>query len=284
MKKGLVMEGGGMRGLFTAGIIDVFMEEGVDFDGAVGVSAGATFGCNIKSKQPGRAIRYNLKYCKDPRYGSFASLILTGDMFETKWCYGTLPEKLDPMDFNTFAKNPMEFYCVVTNAMTGDPVYKRLMTARGEEMQWIRASASIPLVSRMVKIKDGYYCDGGSADSIPLKFFEGLGYEKNVVILTRDINYRKGPDKMAKLYPILLKKYPGAASSLAARPEMYNEERDYVERKGREGKAFVIVPPEPITIKRMESDPEKLKYVYELGRKTAKQKLADIKAYLSDEG
>ena len=280
MKKGLIMEGGAMRGMFTCGIIDVFMEEGIEFDGAVGVSAGATFGCNLKSKQQGRALRYNVKYSRDPRYGTFRSWLKTGDMYEGKFCYETLPFKLDPFDIKAFENNPMAFYCVATDAITGKPVYHKCKTGTGEDMRWIRASASIPLASKMVKIGNGYFCDGGAADSIPLRFFEEKGYEKNVVILTRDRGFRKQPDNLAPLYPVLLAKYPGAAKSLATRTEMYNKERRYVEKREKQGKAFVIYPSAPIDIPRTEHDPHELKRIYYMGRDVAHAKLDELKEFL----
>ena len=147
MKTGLVMEGGAMRGMFTAGVTDVMLENGMEFDGAIGVSAGAVFGCNYKSKQIGRTIRYNTKYCKNPRYASFWSLFLTGNFYGKKFCYRTLPKKLDVFDTETFQKNPMEFYVVCTDVETGKPVYRNCITGLEEDLTWIRASASMPIAS-----------------------------------------------------------------------------------------------------------------------------------------
>ena len=191
MKKGLVMEGGGMRGLFTAGVIDVFMENGIEFDGAAGVSAGAAFGCNIKSRQPGRVLRYNMAYCKDSRFCSMRSLLKTGDMFGAEFCYHTLPYELDLFDTEVYDTNPMEFHVVCTDVETGLPVYKNCMKADHIAMEWFRASASMPLVSRVVEV-DGYkMLDGGIADSIPIAYFKSIGYDRNVVILTQPKEYRK---------------------------------------------------------------------------------------------
>ena len=166
MKRGLVMEGGAMRGMFTCGVIDVLMENGIDFNCAVGVSAGATFGLNIKSKQIGRGLRYNKIYCKDKRYASLRSLVKTGDIYNVKFCYDTLPYELDKWDYETFYSNPMEFYCVATDVSTGDAVYHKCdnydPSPKGEDINWIRASASMPVVSRPVEI------DGQSAVQISL--------------------------------------------------------------------------------------------------------------------
>ena len=280
MKKGIVLEGGAMRGMFTSGILDVLMENCVEFDGAVGVSAGMTFGCNLKSKQIGRAIRYNLKYANDPRYGTFKSWLKTGNIYEADFCYNQLPFELDKFDTETFRKNPMEFYCVVTDAMTGKPVYHKCTTGTKRDMAYIRASASIPVVSKMVKIGDGYYCDGGAADSIPLKFMEGKGYDKNVVVLTRDRSYRKKPGKLDAVYKVLLCNYPGAAKALINRAEMYKKQRDYVEAKEAAGEIFVFYPPEELTISRTEHDPEKLQQVYDMGRAEAVKRLDELKGFL----
>lgn len=175
MKTGLVMEGGAMRGLFTAGILDIFMENGVTFDGAVGVSAGAVFGINLKSHQPGRVVRYNKTYCQDKRYAGISSLLHTGDLYNTQFNLEVIPQQLDPFDFEVYKKNPMEFYVVATDVDTGKPVYHLCPTAEGEDVQWMRASASMPGVSRIVTCGGLRLSDGGTADSIPLRFLESMG-------------------------------------------------------------------------------------------------------------
>ena len=198
MKKGLVLEGGAMRGIFTAGVIDVLLENDIYFDGVIGVSAGACFGCNYVSKQIGRTLRYNLKYCQDPRYCSVRSLIKTGDMFGADFCYHDIPETLDPFDTETFVASSTEFYVVATDIESGEPVYRKMTDCKGEDLEWIRASASMPLASRIVEIDGGKYLDGGIADSIPLDAFQKMRYEKNVVILTRPDGYKKSPNKNGK--------------------------------------------------------------------------------------
>ena len=191
MKTGLVLEGGAMRGMFTAGVLDVLMEAGVAVDGAVGVSAGAAFGCNYKSRQIGRAIRYNMTYCRDPRYCSLRSLVRTGDLYGVDFCYRVIPMELDPFDVETFARNPMPFYAVCTDLRTGKPVYHLLQNGGEEDMAWIRASASMPMVSRIVRLDGHELLDGGIADSIPLRFFESIGYERNIVVLTQPQGFIK---------------------------------------------------------------------------------------------
>lgn len=281
MKTGLVMEGGALRGLFTAGVIDVFMENGITFDGAIGVSAGATFGCNIKSGQIGRALRYNVKYCKDKRYFSFLSLILTGNLFGKNFCYHKIPEKLDPFDNDAFEKNPMEFHLVCTDVETGKPVYKKCDRLDGENLEWVRASASLPLVSEVVEVDGMKLQDGGISDSIPLKYFESIGYDRNVVILTQPKGYIKKPTSTVKRFGFMLRKYPKMIEALENRHNMYNQTTKYIEDKENAGEVFVIRPSETLPIERTTRDPEKLKQVYEAGRCEALKNLDKIKAFLS---
>ncbi|MBQ6416660.1 MAG: patatin family protein [Butyrivibrio sp.] len=269
MKTALVMEGGAMRGMFTCGVLDVLMENGISFDGAVGVSAGATFGCNIKSRQIGRALRYNKKYCKDKRYHSIRSLLTTGDIYNVPFCYDELPYKLDKWDIETFSKNPMEFYCVATDINTGKPVYHKCETGGKEDIIWIQASASMPLVSRPVEIDGGVYLDGGISDSIPLKFMEGLGYDKILVIETQPKDYVKGRQKYMPLVRWMLRKYPNMIKAMEERYLMYNEQKRYVREKEEKGEIEVIRPLAPLNISPVETDEKELERVYQLGRAEA---------------
>ena len=281
MKKGLVLEGGAMRGMFSAGVIDVLMENNIEFDAVVGVSAGAAFGCNYKSKQIGRTIRYNMKYIKDPRYCSFRSLIKTGDMFGKDFCYNEIPNKLDPFDNDTFKKNPVEFYVVATDINNGKAVYKKLDSADGYGLDYMRASASLPLVSKPVKIDGKELLDGGIADSIPLEFFINKGYEKNLVILTQPKDYIKQKNSLLPLMKISLRKYPKLIEAMANRHILYNNQIKYTEDAEKNGSAFIIRPSEKLPIGRLEKDPEVLKAVYDLGRKEAIKNLDKIKEYLN---
>ena len=269
MKTALVMEGGAMRGMFTCGVLDVLMENGISFDGAVGVSAGATFGCNIKSRQIGRALRYNKKYCKDKRYHSIRSLLTTGDIYNVPFCYDELPYKLDKWDIDAFKANPMEFYCVATDINTGKPVYHKCETGGKEDIIWIQASASMPLVSRPVEINGGVYLDGGISDSIPLKFMEGLGYDKILVIETQPKDYVKGKQKYMTLVRWMLRKYPNMIKAMEERYLMYNEQKRYVREKEEKGEIEVIRPLAPLNISPVETDEKELERVYQLGRAEA---------------
>ena len=281
MKTGLILEGGAMRGMFTAGVIDVMMENGIKFDGAIGVSAGAAFGCNYKSNQPGRVIRYNKKYCRDKRYCSIRSLIKTGDMYGADFCYHEMPEKLDIFDCDTFRQSPMEFYAVCTDLVSGKPVYKRLENADYADMEWLRASASMPLASRIVEL-DGYcLLDGGISDSIPLKYFESIGYDRNIVVLTQPRGYVKGKNKLMLPLKISLKKYPAVIKALADRHIMYNETIKYIEQKEKSGEILVIRPEKALEIGRTEHNPDKLERVYQTGRLAAEKVLGDIITFLN---
>ena len=282
LKKGLILEGGAMRGMFTSGVLDVFLEEGIEFDGAIGVSAGATFGCNLKSRQIGRAIRYNKRFAHDWRYCSLRSLIFTGDMYGARFCYDTLPNQLDVFDRKAYQENPMEFYCVASDCKTGLPVYKKLETCDQHELTWMRASASMPLVSRVVSI-DGYkLLDGGMTDSIPLKYFESIGYNRNVIILTQPRDFRKKPASLMWLMKLMLHKYPLLVEAMRRRPEVYNEETADVFEKADRGEAFVICPEKPLGISRTENNPEELQRVYDEGRNVAKKLLPKIKEFLGE--
>ena len=281
MKKGLVLEGGAMRGLFSAGIIDVMMEEGVGVDGLIGVSAGAVFGCNFISRQPGRAIRYNMKYCNDPRYCSVRSLVKTGDMFGVDFCYHEIPEKLDVFDGAAYEASKTPFYVVCTDVETGKAVYHLCESNVEKDLLWMQASASMPLASRMVEIDGGKYLDGGVADSIPLQYFESIGYEKNIVVLTQPKGYVKKKNKALPLMRRTLKEYPDFLETVAHRHEVYNDSTAYVERREKEGAALVLRPEESLPVGRVEHDPEKLRAVYDLGRKLAKDRLDEIKAFLA---
>lgn len=282
MKTGLVLEGGALRGLFTAGVLDVFMEAGLVFDGAVGVSAGACFGCNYKSRQPGRVIRYNLKYARDPRYCSWTSLLKTGDLFNADFCYRELPLELDPFDSAAYEANPMAFHLSVTDCETGRPVYKRLDRADETMLRWVQASASMPLVARPVEIECRAYLDGGLSDGIPLAYFESLGYARNVVITTRPHGYRKFPSwKIALLKPFL-RRYPAIYRALATRHAWYNETLAYIDRQVAAGSALLICPEAPLPISRVCHDPATMQRVYDLGRETAKRVLPQVKSFLEN--
>ncbi|MCR5304652.1 MAG: patatin family protein [Lachnospiraceae bacterium] len=282
MKQGLILEGGAMRGMFTAGVLDVLMENNIDFAGAVGVSAGATFGCNFKSRQIGRAIRYNKRFCRDPRYCGIRSLITTGDLYGAKFCYETLPKELDVFDTETYSKNPMDFYVVCTDMNTGKAVYHNCRTGDGKDLKWMRASASLPGVSRPVVINGRKLSDGGTADSVPLKFMEKMGFEKNVVVLTQPAAYRKQTLKNFWLIKLMIHRYPALIKALETRPYRYNKNIAYIREREQAGEAFIICPEESLDIGAMEKDPSELERVYQTGRKRAETLLPKLKEYIKE--
>lgn len=276
MKKGLVLEGGALRGLFSAGVIDVMMENHIQIDGLVGVSAGAAFGCNYKSNQPGRAIRYNKAFAHDWRYCSFRSLLTTGDLFGGRFCYHVMPTQLDVLDTTTFDRNPMEFYAVCTDMNTGQPEYKLLMEHGDECYEWIRASASMPLASKVVRIQGRELLDGGISDSIPLAFFQRKGYDRNVVVLTQPADYVKKPNRLMPLMRWQLRRYPRFLEAAARRHVMYNEQLAYVRAEERKGDTVVIQPEATLSIAHISHDPVEMEAVYQQGRAAALTKLPDI--------
>ena len=279
-RKGLVLEGGAMRGMFTCGVIDVFMENGISFDGAAGISAGATFGCNYKSRQIGRAIRYNKKYSKDWRYCSLRSLIKTGDLYGAEFCYHTMPEVLDPFDTETFKNDPMEFYIGATDVVTGEVRFHKCTDGGPEDIEWMRASASMPVVSNIVSV-DGYkMLDGGIVCSVPYEYMEEQGYNRNVIVLTRAKGYRKKKSPIVPLVKLVLRKYPEMGRAMAVRHIVYNNQMDEIERKEARGEVFVIRPPEDPGIGRTEKDPDELERVYQMGRSEAVRRLDEMREFL----
>jgi len=280
MKKGLVLEGGAMRGLFTAGILDVMMDAGIEFDGMVGVSAGAAFGCNYKSRQPGRAIRYNTRFARDKRYCSWQSWWKSGDLYNAEFGYHIIPTQLDIFDDKAFDENPMEFYAVCTDVETGKAVYKRLDKSSHLTYDWIRASASMPLASKVIELEGQKILDGGVADSIPLEFFERIGYDRNIVILTQPKGYVKEHNRLMPLMRIALRKYPRMIEALDNRHLMYNRQLEYVREAEHEGRCLVIRPDDKLPIGHISHDPEEMRRVYNIGRTAGEQYLDRIKEFL----
>ena len=279
MKKGLVLEGGAMRGLFTAGIIDVMMEARVEPDGLIGVSAGAAFGCNYKSRQIGRAIRYNKAFAHDKRFCSWQSLLKTGNLYNAEFGYHVIPTQYDVFDNATYDANPMAFIAVCTDVETGKPIYKSLPKVTPTTYDWIRASASMPLVSKVVELEGQKVLDGGVADSIPLAYFESIGYEKNMVILTQPDGYVKAHNKLMPLMRIALRKYPNMIEAMDQRHIMYNQQLSYVYQAESTGRALVIRPEAPLPIGHISHNPEEMQRVYDIGRQTGIKYIERIKAF-----
>ena len=281
MKTGLIMEGGAMRGMFTAGVLDVLMENGLVTDGAIGVSAGAVFGCNYKSHQIGRVIRYNTEYCNDKRYASFKNLVKTGNLYSEQFCYHEVPEKLDPFNEAAFAASPMDFFVVCTDVKTGEPIYHKCRKGDAEDVLWMEASASMPLAAKIVKIGHYGLLDGGVADSIPVRFFESIGYKRNLIILTQPKGYIKKKNKFLPAIRAKYFRYPAFVEAVADRHERYNETLSYISMLEQAGKDYVIRPPIPLEIGAMERDPAQLRRVYETGRAVAQIQVEKIRDFLN---
>lgn len=275
----MVLEGGGMRGLYTAGVLDTLIEEKIQIDGMVTVSAGALFGINFASGQKGRALRYNKTYIKDKRYISLSSYFKTGDIVNKDFAYYTVPFSLDIFDQEAFKRSEIDFYVTITNMDTGKPEYV-LITNPFEQMEELRASGSMPFVSKPIFHNGSRYLDGGVSDSIPYEKAKTLGYDKNIVILTRPLDYRKAKptsfmiDRWYKNYPLFKK-------SLKNRYLNYNHTIEKISQAEKTGETFVIRPSTTLPIKRLERDPDKLQAMYDLGVKDAKKRISELKYFLN---
>lgn len=280
MKTGLIMEGGAMRGMFTCGVLDVFLENGITFDGAIGISAGAVFGCNFKSRQLGRPFRYNKKYCRDWRYCSIRSLIRTGDLFGEEFCYHELPDVLDPFDSVTFQNNPMEFFVAATDVRTGKPVYHLCSDGRSSDIEWLKASASMPLAARIVETDGMELLDGGITDPVPYGYMENRGYDRNVMILTQPKGYHKRRFRLLAAIHTVYKRYPKLADAMEQRHIVYNRQLAEVREREQKRSAIVIRPPESLGIGHVSHNPAELEMVYRIGREEANRRLSEIRTYL----
>ena len=279
-KIGLVLEGGGHRGIYTAGILDTFAQNNISFDGIMGVSAGCIHGVSFLSGQIGRSVRYTTRFCNNPSYMSFKSLIKTGDFFNVDFCYYKLPETLDPFDNDAFDKNPTPFYAVCSDVKTGKAVYQKCDSVRGEKIKWIQASASMPLAAKIVKIDEGEFLDGGITDSIPIKKMQELGYSKNIVILTQEAGYRKKPNSLLPLIKRVYKKYPELINAIQNRHIIYNQQLDYLEEQEKLGNVIIIRPSQKPQAGRIEKDKEKILSTYNLGRNDAEKLLETVKNFI----
>ena len=281
MKVGLLLEGGAMRGMYTVGALDCLMKNNIKVDGIIGVSAGALFGINYKSKQPGRALRYNLKYCKKKNYMGFYSLITPGDIMNKKFCFDKLIHELDPIDYDTFKNSPEDFWAVVTNMENGKAEYIKVDDlTKQDQVEALRASGSMPFVSRPVKINGKKYLDGGIADSIPIDKIMELGYDKIIVILTRTAGYRKekGNTILAKLK---YKKYPNFIKTIEDRYLMYNDELDKISKLEKDNKIFVVRPSRKVNIKRIEKNSKRIQEMYDLGVEDMEKSIEKLKEYIN---
>ncbi|MDO4977337.1 MAG: patatin family protein [Eubacteriales bacterium] len=276
---GLILEGGGMRGVYTAGVLDAFLENDVEFSSVYGVSAGSCQACSYLTKQKGRGVRTVVNYVNDPEYCSVKSLVKTGDMFGVDFCYSKIPYVLDPVDSAAFQDYKGKFYAVLTNLETGEAEYIRVKDM--EKQIWaVRASSSLPLLSRTIIAKGRPFLDGGVADPIPLKRSIATGNKKNVVILTRDASYRKESNPLVPIMKLRYKKYPNFVDRMADRHIRYNETLDYLNDLEEKGEVFVIRPQYPVEVDRLEKDKDKLMVLYNQGLEEGRAAIAAMREYL----
>ncbi|MEE1056648.1 MAG: patatin family protein [Acutalibacteraceae bacterium] len=279
MKTGLVLEGGGKRGIYAAGVLDVLLEHNITVDGLIGTSAGAVNGCSYVSKQYERNLRYNVRFAREKKYMSIYSLITTGNVVGTEFAYDILPNQLEIFDNDAFEKSETAYYVTCSNLETGKAEYIRCKSLRGKNIDYLRASASMPYVSQIVEIGGKKLLDGGVCDSIPLKAFQKMGYEKNLVILTRPKGYVKKPENnfLASIY---YGKYPEFVTALKNRYAVYNKTIKYIEEQEKQGNIIVLRPSRFVKVGRMERNVEAIKEMYELGKSDANCMLQEISLFL----
>ena len=277
-----VLEGGALRGLYTAGVLDYLMDKKVNIDSIIGVSAGALFGVNYFSCQRGRTLRYNLKYCNDKRYMSVRSLLLTGNVVNKKFAYYKLTKELDPFDNDTYKKDNKEFYAVVTNVVTGLAEYKKIEDPV-KQLEDLRASSAMPMFSRIITIDNNKYLDGAVADSIPINKALEMGYDRIVVVLTQPLGFRKPEltDKKMKKIIKKYKKYPKFIKTMFNRPDVYNETLDKIIKLEKDKKIFVIRPSKDIEVDPIKKTKEDLQMIYDVGFNDMKKSFKDLNRYLS---
>ena len=269
-----------MKGLYTAGVMDVMLEKRWMPDVICGTSAGVTFGVNLPSQQRGRVLRYNKRFAKDPRYISVRSLLTTGDMVNYEFSYHLLPEILDPFDEAEFERSGVDFYATITNVRTGKAEYVLLKNVM-EQMEVVRASASLPFVSRKVRVGDEWYLDGGIADNIPIRKALEVGCEKVVVVLTHPAGYVR-KEKMTVLAKIFYPRDKELQQAFERRNEEYMNCIRYIEQLENEGKVKVLRPSKFVKIGRLEADVEKLQALYDVGVKDAEKKWDEIMQWLNE--
>lgn len=279
MKIGLVLEGGGMRGLYTAGVLDVMMEHQFMPDVVCGTSAGVTFGVNLLSQQKGRVLRYNRRYAGDRRYISLHSWLTTGNMINRDFAYDFLPRELDPFDEETFEQSKAAFYATITNIRTGQAEYVRI-TNTWQQMDVIRASASLPIICQPVEWQGEKYLDGGLVDNIPLDKCIELGCDKIIIVLTRPLEYVRN-NHIAGVCRLFYPRYKALLRAIEQRNDRYNARLQQIRRLEQEGKVFVLRPSENISVGRLEKDVARLQALHQLGVADATRLWNNLTHYLS---
>ncbi len=279
MKLGMVLEGGGMRGVYTAGVLDFFIDKDFYPDGIVGVSAGACHATSYIAKQRGRNFRVNTKYLSTDEYLSLKSLVKTGSLFGMDFIFHKIPEELDPFDYDAYNRANIEYIAVSTDIESGEPYYHVINDAKAD-IDYIMASSSLPLLSKVVKKHGRKLMDGGVGDSIPITFMQKRGYDKNIVVLTQCGSYRKGKNNLMPIIRHNYKAYPKFVEALGNRHIRYNQTLDELKQMEKDGSVFVIRPSKPVTISRIEKNIDKLRALYEEGYQDAKTQWDDLQKFL----
>ncbi len=278
----LVLEGGGLRGVYTSAILDYFVEKDIEFEYVVGVSAGAIMAASYFSKQLERNLRINTKYLNDSRYMSFRNVLKEGAFFSKEFAYRKVPNELEKFDYDTFFSREFTYKVGAFDIELGKNQYFSMRDIRENEkfLDIFMASGSLPFLSKPVLIDNRKYLDGGIGESIPIYQAEKDGYEKHIIILTRNKGYRKKEKEDSFFIKNFYRKYPKVAKGLIERGKNYNESLDYIEKLEKEGKAFVIRPIEDMDVGRLERDPEKIKKLYKQGRKEVEEIIDDLIMFL----
>lgn len=281
IKAALVLEGGALRGMYTSGVLDTFLKNNMEFECVAGVSAGALNAMSYISKQPGRSAKINLEYCDDPRYIGRKAFIKNKGIIGYDYLFGDISENKVPFDYKAFENTNQRFVIVTTNCEKAETEYLERGNCN-DLFKAAQASSSMPLASAMLEINNSFYLDGAVTTSIPVKWALEQGYEKVVVVLTRDKTYRKPmtSNKMKKLYKLAYHKYPKLIEKLNTMPERYNKLQDEIIDLEKEGKIFIIRPEKEVTVSRLEKDKEKLENLYKEGIAEAEKNLDALKEYL----
>jgi len=277
----LVLEGGGFRGMFTAGVLDTFLDNDMFFEKAYGVSAGAAYGISYASRQKGRNCEVNRRFTADPRYFGLRNILTDGSLFGWNFVFGEIPDTHIPLDYEAFEKSSTRLNVGMTSCGSGEAVFVESNTLKGDALKrLLTASSAIPFLSRKINFENRYYLDGGIADSIPVMRALEEGCRRAVVILTRNDGYRKNPMPFESLVKGFFRKDPRLAEVLLSRPERYNDTLDHLEKMEKEGRVFIIRPQKKVEVNRIENKPEKLQMLYDTAIDEMKNVLPLLNAWL----
>ncbi len=280
-KVSLILEGGGMRGLYTSGVLDYFLDQGLVFQDIIGVSAGACNSVSYITGQRGRNLDINAGFCSDKRYISLSGLFTRGSIFNMDFLFDDIPNKLLPFDYEKFKNSGCRLTAVSTDCATGGAVYTPIRDMSTDGI-YVRASSSIPLVSPIVEVDGKRLVDGGPSDSIPIHYSADSGFDMHIVILTRHTGYVKKKNRLYPLCKLALRKYPNLVNSIKGRHLVYNESIGFAEELEKQNKAVIIRPKQPVEVSRFEKNPENLRKLYKKGYEDAAEKFKDIMALCKD--